>query len=296
MSRVRITGVGNEFGAAVSLLKKVFLLVLILCTQPIFADIVFEKNVPTELAKSIKKLKNSRKLKNSFLIENQSNKYLLIISAQGLIRRLPLVHLEAEDVLNVMETMDQELERLKGLSSSNGTQKEPLKSELFISSPPRKKAEKEPQQRFSWLGWAEPDSRFYVGLTASTEAKFTGGVAFSVGVAFLRFSIRMQKGLNIDQGPGITKISWKNYLLGGQMNFVRFFGVTLSFGFEVGLYHMNEKWFEKEYIFLKAEYRYKWFVPGLSISVAPTSVSIQVDTKLYTMEQVIGMAWIQFAM
>ena len=264
-----------------------------LCTS-LYSDIMFEKNIPEELKSSVAELEKTRKTTHSFLVEMHGKEYILIISDNGLIRRLPMKDLVAEDVLNVIETMEQELERLekKDKKVESG-----LKSDLFVGGeqqPVPKKSEK--KSRFGWLGWAEPDSRFYVGLTASTEAKFTGGIAFSAGVSFLRFGIRVQKGLNIDQGPNTKPISWESYLISGQMNFVRFFNVTLSVGFDVAVYRMNEKWFEREYISLKAEYRYKWFVPGVSISIAPRSVTIQIDQKLYTMDRVMGVFWFQFAM
>ncbi|MCK5809039.1 hypothetical protein KAH37_08655 [bacterium] len=268
---------------------------LILLYFPIFADLIFEKNVPEKLKESVTTLKESRKITHSFLIEMHGTEYLLIISDNGLIRRLPMKDLVAEDVLNVIETMEQELERLEKAAAKE--KKPSLKSDLFVETKQQPKKEDPPKKsRFKWLGWAEPDSRFYIGLTASTEAKFTGGITFSAGVSFLRFGIRVQKGLNIDQGPDTKPISWESYLIGGQMNFVRFFNVTLSVGFDVAVYRMNEKWFEREYIAFKAEYRYKWFVPGVSISIAPRSVTIQIDKKLYTMDRVMGVFWFQFAL
>lgn len=273
--------------------KITFLVFLILLYSHIYADLIFEKSVPEKLKESITSLKESRKITHSFLIEMHGTEYLLIISDNGLIRRLPMKTLVAEDVLNVIETMEQELERLEKAATKE--KKPTLKSELFVATKQQPEKEASPKKnRFKWLGWAEPDSRFYIGLTVSTEAKFTGGVAFSAGVTFLRFSIRMQKGLNIDQGPNTKPISWESYLIGGQMNFVRFFNVTLSVGFDISVYRMNEKWFEREYISLKAEYRYKWFVPGVSISIAPRSVTIQIDQKLYTMDRVMGVFWFQF--
>ncbi len=270
------------------------LLALLLACRFAAAALQFGDQFPEELKNALTADPRAAAIAEEFTLETADGGFLLIVSKEGLMRRLPLEKTSAADILNVIETMQEELIVIREAREKKA---EPLK----VEEPPKeepKPAEEKPKEEekptVEWFAFADPDSRFYIGITLSPEEWGAGGLEFSGGVAFLRFGINAKKGLNV-RLKGAPSLKWEAYGVLAQIDFLRVTDFTFSTGIEVFLYRLNNRIFERDQIFIGVAYKFLFMVTGVRAAVSPSDVVIRTGTKNYRTDQVRGIFFFSFA-
>jgi len=270
---------------------------LFLC-RSVAAGLSFKEGFPEELRAALLSDPRNAALVEEFAFEMSEDGSILIISREGLMRRLPVEKTTAEDILNVVETMQEELIVIREAREKKA---EPPKEE----EPPKKEAkpaEEKPQEEkkeeakptVEWFAFADPDSRFYLGLTLSPEEAGAGGLEFSAGVVFLRFGINAKKGLNVKLANA-PSLEWEAYGVLAQIDVLRVADVTFSTGLEVFLYRVNNRIFERDQLFIGVAYKFLFMVVGARAAVSPSNVVIRTGGKSYRTAQVRGVFFFSFA-
>lgn len=268
--------------------RSVLTLALLLVCRVAAAALQFGEQFPEELKNALLADPRAAAVAEEFTLETADGGFLLIVSKEGLMRRLPLEKTSAEDILNVVETMQEELVVIREAREKKA---EPPKEE---PQPAEEKPKEEEKPTVEWFAFADPDSRFYIGITLSPEEWGAGGLEFSGGVAFLRFGINAKKGLNV-QLKGLPSLEWEAYGVLAQIDFLRVTDFTFSTGIEVFLYRLNNRIFERDQIFIGVAYKFLFMVTGVRAAVSPSDVVIKTGTKNYRTDQVRGIFFFSFA-
>ncbi|HOW51518.1 MAG TPA: hypothetical protein PLV42_05675 [bacterium] len=274
--------------------RSALILMLLLACRAAAAALHFGEQFPEELKNALTADPRAAAITEEFTIETAAGGFILIISKEGLMRRLPIDKTSAEDILNVVETMQEELVVIREAREKKA---EPPK----VEEPPQeepKPAEEKPKEEekptVEWFAFADPDSRFYIGLTLSPEEAGAGGLEFSGGVAFLRFGLNAKKGLNVKL-PHAPSLEWEAYGVLAQIDVLRVTEVTFSTGIEVFLYRLNNRIFERDQLFIGVAYKFLFMVVGARAAVSPSEIIIKTEGKSYRTAQVRGIFFFSFA-
>ncbi len=281
--------------------RQVVLLTALFCVSAsLFAGVSFKEGFPEPLKAALESDPRSAALTETFTLELIEGNFILIVTGEGLLRRLPLEKTTADDILNVLETMQEELTVIRQAREKKEEAATPpvvsqAEARRGEEKPPEKKQEeKKEEPKVEWFAFADPDSRFYLGLTLSPEESGAGGLEFSAGVAFFRFGINAKKGLNVKLS-GAPSLEWEAYGVLAQIDVLRVEDITFSTGLEVFLYRLNNRLFERDQIFIGVAYKFLFMVAGVRAAVSPSDVAIETAGHRYQTDQVRGIFFFSFA-
>jgi len=274
--------------------KLLLILLVLLISGQLFANLLFDDTVPEKLREEISKKYKELGLKNSFLIEIQSKDSLLIVGENGFMRSLPLKQVSAADVLNVMENMIGRVligEKTKEDKEIKESESEKIKKYIIVAPEQKKEKEKDylnkglkVAENIEFFPWNDSSERFGVNFFASSEENWAGGLNVSAGLAFVRLGLDFRKGADLvfeeDQ-----KVGWQAFGAFIQFDLLDLYGIYLSIGFKIGLYTTRGKLFEREFFNFKLAYRLKWFEVSGGINVSPSIVELGLFGDKYTMER-----------
>ncbi len=270
--------------------KFIFFILILVQTASLSANLLFDETVPEKLRKGISKRYKELGFKNSFLIEVQSEDSILIIGENGFMRSLPLEHITATDVINVMENMIGRVVVTKKKKGEKDEDSERMKKYVIVPSEPEKKEDLyvskglEVAENVEFFPWNDSSERFSVNFFASSEENWAGGLNLSAGLAFIRLGFDFRKGSDLvfedDQ-----KVGWQAFGAFIQFDLLDVYGFLLSTGFQIGLYTTRGKLFEREFFNFRLAYRLKWFEISGGINVSPSVVELGLVGDKYTMER-----------
>jgi len=248
------------------------------------AEVVVEESVGKELAGNIEEMYHARGIKSSFHIEQLYDKFLLISTEEGMMRKVPLENISAEDILNIMETMEEEIFIIRA------SKKDKEKKAVPEKVTPIRKIE----ERGVFKVWPEniSDRKFRIGLTISREERGAGGMEFSAGFHAFRFGMGFTKGLNISFDN--IEVNWDAFSFSGRLTLMRLFELHLTAGAEFLVYNMNTSIFDKEFITTSLYYQTKYFVPELRLKYAPGEVALVSDNERYVTDRVVVVFLLSF--
>ena len=256
------------------------------------ANLLFDDTVPEKLREGISKRYKELGLKNSFLIEIQSEDSLLIVGENGFMRSLPLKQVTAADVINVMENMIGRfvLTKKKNEKKDEPDKKERIKKYIIVAPDPDKKDDSYVNKglkiadNIELFPWNDSSERFGVNFFASSEENWAGGLNLSAGLAFVRLGLDFRKGADLifedDQ-----KVGWQAFGAFIQFDLLDIYGFNISAGFQIALYTTRGKMFEREFFNFKLAYRLSWFEISGGINVSPSVVELGLFGDKYTMER-----------
>ena len=257
------------------------------------ANLLFDDTVPEKLREGISKRYKELGLKNSFLIEIQSEDSLLIVGENGFMRSLPLKQVTAADVINVMENMIGRfvLAKKENEKKDEPDKKERIKKYIIVAPNPDKKEDSsyvnkglKVSDNIEFFPWNDSSERFGVNFFASSEENWAGGLNLSAGLAFVRLGFDFRKGADLifeeDQ-----KVGWQAFGAFIQFDLLDIYGFYVSAGFQIALYTTRGKLFEREFFNFKLAYRLKWFEISGGINVSPSVVELGLFGDKYTMER-----------
>jgi len=277
------------------------LLFLVCVWRSAIGGISFKEGFPEELQKSIGEDPRSTRVVEDFTLEVVDGAFFLIVSSEGLMRRLPIEKTSAADILNVIETMEEEITVIR---ESREKKSEPPveKKEVPVKEmAPRSEEIEERQTKenvgkslLEWFAFTDPKSRFHLGITLSPEEAGAGGVEFSAGIAFFRFGINAKKGLDVKLSDA-PNLAWEAYGVLAQIDVLRILDVTFSTGTEVFLYRVNTRIFERDQIFISVAYKFLFMVVGVRAAVSPSTIIIETGKQRYRTDQVRGVFSFSFA-
>ncbi len=279
---------------------------LVCFSANLLAGVSFKEGFPEDLKVSLESDPRTAALTEEFTLEVAAGAFILIVTGDGLLRRLPLEKTTADDILNVLETMQEEVvvirqAREKKIESGSAESLQgqaaaakPAEEQKEQRPPEKKEEEKKEEPKVEWFAFADPDSRFYLGLTLSPEESGAGGLEFSAGVAFFRFGINAKKGLNVKLSDA-PSLAWEAYGIFAQIDVLRVVDITFSTGVEVFLYRLNNRLFERDQIFIGAAYHFLFMVAGVRAAVSPSNVVIETAGSRYRTDQVRGLFFFSFA-
>jgi len=271
----------------------------------LLAGVSFKEGFPETLKVALESDPRTAALTESFSLEVAEGAFILIVTGDGLLRRLPLEKTTADDILNVLETMQEELIVIRQAREKKAetppppavapeTTPQEEKPAGGEQKEEKKQEEKKEEPKVEWFAFADPDSRFYLGLTLSPEEAGAGGLEFSAGVAFFRFGINAKKGLNVKLS-GAPSLEWEAYGIFAQIDVLRVVDITFSTGLEVFLYRLNNRLFERDQIFIGVAYKFLFMVAGVRAAVSPSDVVIETAGRRYRTDQVRGLFFFSFA-
>ncbi|HNT28115.1 MAG TPA: hypothetical protein PKH10_08050 [bacterium] len=259
------------------------------------ATIRFGDQFPEELMSALATDPRTAAVTEDMTLEVTPDGFILIISDEGIMRRLPVANTTADDVLNVIETMREEITVIRKAREQKSEPPKAEKAPPEVEAPKKtEEPKKEEKPVVEWFAFADPDSRFYIGLTLSPEEAGAGGIEFSGGVAFLRFGLNAKKGLNVKLA-GAPSLEWEAYGVLAQIDVLRVTEVTFSTGLEVFLYRLNNRIFERDQLFIGVAYKFLFMVVGVRAAVSPSDIVIQTEGKSYRTDQVRGVFFFSFA-
>ena len=183
--------------------KFIFFILILVQTASLSANLLFDETVPEKLRKGISKRYKELGFKNSFLIEVQSEDSILIIGENGFMRSLPLEHITATDVINVMENMIGRVVVTKKKKGEKDEDSERMKKYVIVPSEPEKKEDLyvskglEVAENVEFFPWNDSSERFSVNFFASSEENWAGGLNLSAGLAFIRLGFDFRKGSDL---------------------------------------------------------------------------------------------------
>lgn len=266
-------------------MRQLILVLSIFFVSYLHSAVMFDETVPPKLRAEISALIKENKITTSFFIEIHNSGHYFITSIDGYMKKLPVAKTTAEDIVNVIETMQEEIYIIK-------EKKQRLKQDWPVYE--KEPVEEKRKKNVEFFSFAGPDSRFYTGLSISTEENWAAGFEFSAGYLFFRAGLGMKKGLNVDLGDG-ARIKWEAYGISVQMNFLRVWDLTFSFGQEVLLYNVNSRIYEKDFLYLGLDYKIKFFVPAIRFKFSPADVSLSTEGKHYKTDRINIMLMLNFA-
>lgn len=257
----------------------------------LFAKLLFDDKVPEDLRNEVSKLYEESKLTNSFLIEMQSEKVLLIVFENGFVKEMPLDQITAADIINVMSDM---IDTVVVSKKENPAEKD-IKSELSkVKDFESGKTNKEGRNfiggglaltdKIQFFPWADPSERFGISFYASSEENWAGGINLSVGLAFLKIGLDFKKGADI-RFENDLKVSWEAYGAFVLFDLFLAYDFFLTAGFEVALYSTKNKLFEREFFIFRISYKIKWFEASAGINVSPSVIELGLFGTKYSMDR-----------
>lgn len=266
----------------------IFLIFLMFFANQLYANLLFDETVPEKLREEISERYRELGLKNSFLIEIQSEDSLLIVGENGFMRTLPLKQVTAVDVINVMENMIGRVLIARKKEVKDEKESEKIKRFIIVAPKPAQKDYVnhglKVAENIEFFPWNDSSERFGVSFFASSEENWAGGLNVSAGLAFIRLGLDFKKGADLifDEDK---KVGWQAFGAFVQFDLLDLYSFYLSVGFKIGLYTTRGKLFEREFFNFKLAYRLKWFEASGGINVSPSVVELGLFGEKYKMER-----------
>ncbi len=268
-------------------MKKIVFIIFLVFSLNLFAGILFDDTISLKMQKNIIKKLKKRKIKSNFLLEfHQATNSFLLISNRGFSKKIKAKNITADDILNIMETMDETINRIK-ITKTVSKQKtvKPKEKKVVKCSKVAKK---------TIFSFPSSYNKIFIGYSLLTEEKGGIGIELSKGVMFLRFGLNFKYGFDFELKDDTT-IKWFAFGILAQMDIYKIMGIVFSTGLETSYYVVNEKFFLREHIFTSFSYRKYFIVPEIRLKVSPQDITFKFAKTKYRTTLFVGMFVLNFA-
>ncbi len=272
-------------------MKLVCTLILIFLPVFLFASVTINDNVPEKLKKEVSDLCSKKDFISRFHLELYNSKSLVIETEDGMMRRVPLEGVTASDLLNIMETMEEDLFILR-----EARKKESEKKSVDVPVPEEKVDDEKPvaadtpyiwkkkRSLFEFFPYAKSGNRYHIGVSISSEEDGAGSVEASAGLLFLRFGPMAKKGLNVDFN--YRELSW--FGAGGFLtaDLFRLYDFYLAAGWEALYYRVNDHSYERDAALVALRYSRSFFFAEARARITRNEVYLITGGRRYRTDRI----------
>ncbi len=250
-----------------------FISLLYFLPASLFAFLDVDSSIPQNMQVELNELYKASTVIHNFKIEKDSANNVLIISEDGMIRRVPFDKVTSRDVMNIIETMEEELVIIRE-NKKKRVEPAPIKTPAYIVQKP---------SFTEFFPSLIQDKKFSVGFLATTEENNGIGGDFSVRFSFLRTGLSYIYGKKISFNS--TSIEWSAYGVHAEAALFRFWNFVLSAGEEIYIYKANSNFFEKDYTTVSLIYSGFVFSPEIRFRYAPADIILVTKGENYKTEK-----------
>lgn len=252
------------------------------------AGVICTDSVPAQLREQINEIAKNRRTALVFSIE-ADQKYIIIASEDGMMKRVPIEKVTADDLFNIMETMAEQIEIIRVTQKKK---EEQLNQKPAVEETPEMLVVTPVEPVFKF---ADSDSRFYFAPVLTNEEVGAAGIEITKGIKFIRFGLIFKKGQDIELSDKV-ELKWFAAGVLAQMDLMRLYNFTASTGLQVFAYNTSSTLYELDYLFAQLAFKYRFLVPALRLNFAPTVVELKAGTERYYTDRLNVMFMLNFAL